>query len=62
MNFLSSHIRQWGLSFVQHVQVYVIISSCLFRKQLYNFKIKSIKMLSGEEYLLMWGASVCHPL
>jgi hypothetical protein len=37
-HFLNSHIRQWGLSFIQCIQVLVIISICLFHQQLYNLK------------------------
>ena len=35
---MNCHSRQWGPSFVQCIQVLVIISLCLFHQQLYNFK------------------------
>ena len=37
-HFLNSHFKQLGPSFVQCVQVLVIMSICLFHLQLYTFK------------------------
>ena len=51
--FLNCHIRQWGPSFIQCVQVLVII--CLFHLS----KKMGMKTPSGTESLLMWGATVC---
>jgi len=51
------------MSFVQCVQVLVLISICLFHQQLYNLNKEEHKILSGEESLLMCGGSVyCNSL
>jgi hypothetical protein len=47
--FLNSHVRQQGLAFVQYIQVLVIIFLSPFHHQLYNFKIKGMKILHGVE-------------
>lgn len=46
MLFLNSPIRQWGLSFVQCVQVLLTVSVCLFNHS-YNKKGKSKMLLIG---------------
>ena len=37
---LNCHARHWGPSFIHHVQVLVIISTCLFHQLLYDCKIE----------------------
>ena len=57
---LNCHVRHWGPSFIHHVQVLVIISTCLFHQLLYDCKIEQHENANGQESLLVWSASVCH--